>query len=126
MEFQINNETGRKTFFWYRVYCGALATLYLLLAVAGIVLTVVPIESREYDRDQLLIMGVIYAVLGAVFFFVFAVALFLPPKPYNWIVGIVMLAIGMTSCCLWPAIIPLFVFWIKPETQEFFGRKKTL
>jgi len=117
------NEIGRKTFLWYRVYCAAMVVLYLALTVVGVVLAVVQPDTREYDRDEVLVMGIIYAVVGAVFFLVFAVALFLPPKPYNWIVGFVMMAIGMTSCCCLPAVIPLLIFWIKPETQQFFGRK---
>lgn len=93
------NETGRKTFFWYRVYCAVLALLYLAVGIFGAVIAV-PIDSREYSEQELMIMGVIYAVLGGVFFVAFSIALFLPPRPYNWIVGIVMMAIGLTSCCL--------------------------
>jgi len=116
------NETGRKTFFWYRVYCAVLALLYLMVIVLGVVLAVFQPPSREYNPQEMMIMGVIYAVIGAVFFLVFAIALFLPPKPYNWIVGIVTLAIGMTSCCFIPLVVPLFIFWLKPETKAFFGR----
>lgn len=125
MEIRTGYETARKTFFWYRVYCASLAVLYLVVAGFGIVLTTVPLETRRYEQDELVLMGIIYVILGAVFFVVFAVAFFLPPKPYNWIVGIVMLAIGMASCCLWPATIPLLIYWIKPETQAFFGRKQS-
>ena len=124
MELGNTYETARKTFFWYRVYVAVMAVLYLLLAVVGIVMAVIPFETSARDREQLVIIGIVYAILGAIFFLVFAVAFFLPPKPYNWIVGIVMLAIGMTSCCTLPAVIPLLIFWVKPETQAFFGRKK--
>jgi hypothetical protein len=124
MEFGHSYETARKTFFWYRVYCASLAVIYLGVAVIGAVLAVVPFDSSPRDREQMFIMGIIYAILGAGFFIIFAVAFFLPPKPYNWIVGIVMLAIGMTSCCFLPFVIPLLIFWVKPETQAFFGRKQ--
>jgi Na+/pantothenate symporter len=67
-------------------------------------------------------MGIFYAVLGVIFFIIFAVALVLPRKPYNWIVGIVMMALGMTSCCFLPFLIPLLIYWIKPETKAYFGR----
>ncbi|HEX6126483.1 MAG TPA: hypothetical protein VFZ23_13995 [Pyrinomonadaceae bacterium] len=123
MQPQILNETGRKTFFWYRIYCTVLAVLYLAVAVFGVFLAVVQPSTPRYDPAELQLMGWIYAILGIVFFIVFAIASLLPAKPYNWIVGIVMLAIGMSSCCLLPAVIPLFIFWIKPETQAFFGRK---
>ena len=99
-----------------------LAFLYLAVIVFGIALLVFQPSTREYDAQELMIMGVIYIALGVVFFLAFAVALFLPPKPYNWIVGIVMMAIGMTSCCFVPFIVPLFIFWLKPETKAFFGR----
>lgn len=117
-------ELGRKTFFWYRVYCAAMAVMYLIVLGAGVFFATVPFEASARDQEQMAIMGVIYAILGGVFFAVYAFAAFLPPKPYNWIVGIVMIAIGMTSCCLLPAVIPLLIFWVKPETQAFLGRKQ--
>ena len=116
------DETGRKTFFWYRVYCAVLALLYLAVIIFGVALIIYQPQTREYEPQELMIMGIIYAALGVIFFLVFAVALFLPPKPYNWIVGIVMMAIGMTSCCFVPFLVPLFIFWLKPETKAFFGR----
>lgn len=117
------NELGRKTFFWYRVYCAVLAVLYLLVVAAGIALSFFQPDVPDYRPQELLIMGIVYAIVGAFLFLVFAIALFLPPKPYNWIVGIVMMAIGMTSGCFLPFLIPLFIYWLKPETQAFFGRK---
>lgn len=116
------NETGRKTFFWYRVYCAVLMLIYLGLAALGIALQVFQPQNRQYNPQETMIVGTVYAFLGAVFFLAFAIALFLPPKPYNWIVGIVMMAIGMTSCCFIPFLIPLLIYWVKPETKAFFGR----
>lgn len=116
------NEIGRKTFFWYKVYCGVLAALYAFIAVMGLFISyMAPVMGAEATENMFL--GLVYAVVGTIFFAVFLVASILPAKPYNWIVGIVMIAIGMTSCCLWPAVIPLLIYWIKPETREFFGRK---
>jgi hypothetical protein len=117
-----DNETGRKAFFWYRVYCGVMVAIYLSLAAMGIALTVIRPETNEQSAEEVLIMGIIYGVLGAVLFLVFAVALFLPRKSWNWIVGIVMMALGMTSCCFLPFLIPLLIYWLKPETKAYFGR----
>jgi hypothetical protein len=125
MEFGNTFETARKTFFWYRVYCAAMALLYIGLAAVGIYLATEPLESSSYERDQTELMGIIYAIIGTAFFLLFAVALVLPRKPYNWIVGIVMMAIGMTSCCTLPAVVPLLIYWVKPETQAYFGRKQS-
>ncbi|MCA1590099.1 MAG: hypothetical protein LC734_06845 [Acidobacteria bacterium] len=96
--------------------------LYAVLAVLGAFITYLRPETSQYRPEDIVIMGVIYAILGAVLFLVYLIAIILPPKPYNWIVGIVMIAIGMTSCCMWPAVIPLLIYWIKPETRKFFGR----
>ena len=116
------SRTGENTFFWYRMYCGSLALLYVLVAAFGGFMAFLRPDTREYSSEETMIMGIIYALIGAVFFVVFLVALLLPAKPYNWVVGIVMIGIGMTSCCLWPAVIPLLIYWIKPETRSFFGR----
>ncbi len=122
------NEIGQRTFFWYRVYCGVMVVLYLAVMVFGIALatlaTLQPDTTTQYERYQVLIIGIGNATIGVVFFLAFVVALFLPPKPYNWIVGFVMMGIGMTSCCFIPFVIPLLIFWIKPETQAFFGRRQ--
>lgn len=118
----LNLETGRKTFLWYRVYTGFMAVLYLALTVFGIVIATVPFETTEYSSGELALMGIVYAVMGAILFLVFAVGTFLPAKSYNWVVGIILMGLGMTSCCFLPVLIPLLIFWFKPETQRFFGR----
>jgi MFS family permease len=117
-----DNDTGRKAFLWYRVYCGVMVALYFLVAGLGVVMAVMQPETREYRAEEMLIMGIVYAVIGVIFAVVFLVALFLPRKSYNWIVGIVMIALGMTSCCFLPFLIPLLIFWLKPETKAYFGR----
>lgn len=118
------NELGRKVFFWYRVYCAVLLFLYLAVTIFGIGLAVLRPETGEYRSEEIFIMGVVYAVAGAVFAVAFTIAILLPPKPYNWIVGIVAIAIGMTSCCFVPVCVPLLIYWIKPETKAFFGRNE--
>ncbi|MCB1023950.1 MAG: hypothetical protein KDB79_06165 [Acidobacteria bacterium] len=118
-----DNELGRKTYFWYRVYCAVLVALYVFLMGLGVILIFFEPEPRTSSPDEDLIVGLVYIILGALFALVFLIAIFLPRKPYNWIVGIVMIAFGMTSCCFLPATLPLLIFWLKPETKAFFGRK---
>jgi hypothetical protein len=116
------SDIGRQTFMWYRIYLGALSLLYVGVAVMGLLIAMMGPTSNSRDSAEMVITGIVYAVIGAIFFIVHLIALTLPPKSWNWIVGIVMIAIGMTSCCLWPATIPLLIYWIKPETRSFFGR----
>ena len=120
--FSQNNEIGRRTFFWYRVYLGVMVFLYAATIVFGIFLLVAKPATSEYSSNEMFIMGIVYAAIGAICFIIFAAALFLPRKPWNWIVGIVMMAIGMTSCCFLPFLIPLLIYWFKPETKAYFGR----
>ena len=116
------NETGRKTFVWYRVYIAVLALLYLAVTVFGSTLAVMRPETRDHSPQEIVLMGVVYAAVGVVLFLAYAIALFLPAKPYNWVVGIVMMAISMSSCCFLPFAIPLLIYWLKPETRAYFGR----
>ena len=117
-----DNETGQKAFFWYRVYLGVLAAIYLLMAVGGAALSYLQPPGENQTPQEMLIMGIFYGVAGAIFFLIFGIALFLPRKSYNWVVGMVMICLGMTSCCFLPFLIPLLISWIKPETKAYFGR----
>lgn len=117
-----DNSTGRKTHFWFRVYCISLAIVYLLVTILGVFLAVSQPQTREYNSNEIFFIGIIYAVLGIVLFIPFAVAPLLPRRPWVWIYGIVLIAIGMTSGCCLPFCIPLLIFWIKPETKAIFGR----
>lgn len=106
---------------WYVVYCVFLAILYLLFAVAGFVIFFA-VEATPSDVLVKNIVSIAWAVIGTALFIPFAMAPFLPPKPWVWIYGIVLIAVGMTSVCTLPASIALLIFWIKPETKKFFGR----
>ncbi len=117
-----DNELGKKTFFWYRVYVGFMATLYLIVSVFGAIVIYASQYTNIYEASELIINGIVCLVVGIPFAIAFAIALLLPRKPWNWIVGIVFIAIGLTSCCFMPATIPLLIFWLKPETKAFFGR----
>ena len=74
----------------------------------------VTVENEAYGIGLLLI--------GVVFMGAFGFGLFVPARRWGWIYGIVLIAVGLTSCCLLPATIPLLIFWLKPETQAFYGR----
>ena len=109
---------------WYVVYCVAMAILYLFVIGAGIFLLLADPVWLEEDAMLLRVEGVLFLGLGLVLMVIFAIAPFLPKKPWVWIYGIVLIGLGMTSACCLPATIPLLIFWIKPETQQFFGRKQ--
>ena len=118
-----DNELGRKTYFWYRVYLGVMVALNLCVSGLGIFLTYFSqYAETSAETEEMFLTGIIYAVLGVPFAIMFAVPMFLPRKSWNWIVGIVFIAFGMTSCCFIPAVVPLLIYWMKPETKAYFGR----
>jgi hypothetical protein len=120
--FAINSELGRKVWFWYCVYTIFMAMLYLLLAGFGGLIAFGSLASNSNEASEMAITGTIYLVAGIVFFFPFITAPFLPKKPWTWIYGIVLIALGLSSCCLLPVTVPLIIYWLKPETKAFFGR----
>jgi Na+(H+)/acetate symporter ActP len=77
-------------------------------------------SNQPASTDEALFMGVIYAVLGVVLAIVFAVSLFTPRRFWGWVYNLVMICFGLTSCCFWPATIPLLIFWIKPEVRAWY------
>jgi len=108
---------------WFRVYCGLLSFVYLLCMGLGIFLLV--LRPAELQNDPLLssLMGVLYLVMGLVLMAASLVPFFVPPQPWVWIYDLVLIALGLTSCCFLPFTIPLLIFWIKPETRQYFGRE---
>lgn len=106
---------------WFVVYCVFMALLYMATAVMGIVFF-----SIEPDRDmsaaEAKVLGSIMLVMGLVLFVPFAAAPFLPRKSWVWVLGLVLICLGLTSACCLPACIPLLIFWLKPEMKAFYER----
>jgi hypothetical protein len=106
---------------WYKVYLTLMCLLFLLVGGAGgaLVSGVFPVTADDLDGMPPEVMGTIYLVMGLAFMVPFAVALFLPRKPWAWIFHMVMICIGMTGCTI-VASIPLLIFWLKPEVKGYF------
>ena len=111
---------------WYRAYAVAMALLYILCFLGGIAFFFFADELAAADDEVPAALWIVYGLLltglGVLLAAAYVAALFLPPKPWTWIYHLVLIAIGMTSCCCMPVSIPLMVYWFKPETQAYFGR----
>jgi hypothetical protein len=107
---------------WYVAYCIAMACLYVLTTIFGVVLLAVAPDALHMQPMESKIQGGACVVLGPILLIVFLIGIFLPRRPWAWIYGIVLICLGMTSCCCLPASIPLIIYWVKPETKAFFGR----
>ena len=108
--------------FWFKIYCGVLCVLYLLVAAAGGVFFF--IRPEDVDMPQLFskVMSVVYLLLGLALFAVCLLPLVVRPRPWVWIYDLIIIALGVSSPCFLPACIPLIIFWVKPETKSYFGR----
>ncbi|MBE7439558.1 MAG: hypothetical protein HS115_13960 [Spirochaetales bacterium] len=108
---------------WYRVYCASMLVLYFLMFVGGIVLFIFRSEALGSGNETL---GIVYAaalVLSSMFFgLLFMVSFFLPYRPGSWIYHLLLIIAGLPSCCCMPASVALLIYWVKPETQRYFGR----
>ena len=106
---------------WFVVYCILMALGYLTLAVMGVVFGFIE-PDREMSAAEAKLMGVVFIILGLVFFVPYALAPFLPRKNWVWVLGLVLICLGLGSACCLPICIPLLIHWLKPEMKAFYGR----
>jgi hypothetical protein len=107
---------------WFKVFAVAMAVLYLLCIGVGFVIVFFGASWLEMERAEAMIMGPVFIVLCVPFLILYAVALFLPRKPWVWIYDLVLIAGGFTSCCTLPFCVALLIFWLKPDVKAYFGR----
>jgi hypothetical protein len=110
---------------WQKVYCFAMAALYALIAVLGLAMAVFrdQLADEQTPPGEVVVIGLVFVALGVGLAAPFAVAPFLPRRRWVWVLHLVIIAVGMTSCLCIPFAVPLLVFWIRPATQAWFGWK---
>lgn len=113
-------KTVRAFFF----YCRASVSIFAFLATAGAVWIWKPVGDAlvgappEFRYMVITLWILTWAFLAMVHI----AALRTPIRPWAWSIFLVILVIGMTTLVLWPFALPLAWYWLKPETQQFFGR----
>jgi hypothetical protein len=110
---------------WFVAYAILMGLLYLAFAGFGVTVFVVGPDrfaDAKTSAEEWNVLGVVFIAMGLGLGGVFGIAPFLPRRPWVWIYDLVLIALGLTSACLWPMTIPLLIFWIKPETKRWFGR----
>ncbi|MDD5584644.1 MAG: hypothetical protein PHV55_06290 [Candidatus Omnitrophica bacterium] len=117
---ELQNEKP-KVYPWFVTYCILMCVLYLFVFGMGLLLPHFAQYTSEKQLDAK-ITGPLYMFFGLIFFVAYAIAPFLKPGPGAWVYDLVLICIGMTSCCCLPITIPLLIFWIKPETKSYFGK----
>ncbi len=108
---------------WYKLYAGFLGLLNLLVLGIGIAFLIFHEELGEAGDGPVvtIIYGVFFCGLGLVASGAGFAGAFLPAKPWAWTYGMVLICLGMSSCTMVFSI-PLLIYWLKPEIQEYFGK----
>lgn len=107
---------------WFYVYCWILCIMYSVVMFASIIFFVVDPAKLEMAASDACITGAVMLLGGGVFFVFGLLPLIFRPRPWLWVYDLIVICLGLTSCCFWPICIPLIIFWIKPETKQYFGR----
>ena len=110
-------------FIWYAVYCTVLALVYVACIAGGLLLIVFAsqLPAEDVDSVEAFVMGLVLVVISIPLALLFLAGPFLPRSKLGWIVGIVNIGIGMTSGCTLLPCIFLLIFWLKPETKQYYG-----
>lgn len=104
---------------WFKVYAGFMSFLYALCAVLAVVIM---IFTPDMETMEAFIVGGILLAISGPLLVAYLLAIFIRPARWVWILDIVLIGIGLTSCLTIPACIPLLIYWLKPETKAYFGR----
>ncbi len=123
-QFQHPAGTRPAVWTWFVVYCVVMMLFALIAVGLGVLILFLPEldPQAEIEPELSILMSGVYIVLGLVFLIPYLLALFLPKKPWVWVFDLILICLGFTNCCTIPASIALLIFWIKPETQAFFGK----
>ena len=117
----LRNPATPPVYKWFVAYCICMALLYISFPVFGTVFLFAEPDA-DMSAGEAKFMGVLMIVLGLVFFAPYAAAPFLPRKNWVWILGLVLICLGLTSACCLPACIPLLIYWLKPDMKAFYGK----
>lgn len=111
---------------WYAAYCVLMALLYLFCIAAGFFALLADEAKAEMGKPEAKIMGAIFIGVGLTLLIPFAAGPLLPRRRWAWVVGLVLICIGLTSACCLPAAIPLLIWWLKPEMKEYYSEGRSL
>ena len=106
---------------WYVTYCAFMALLYLACVGMGAVFLLVDPEAMGSEPFEAILTGVVLIAISLPLMLAFAAGPFLPRRSWAWIAGMLLICVGMTSCCCIPACLPMLLQWIKPDTKAWFG-----
>lgn len=107
---------------WYRIFCGATALMYLAVGLLGLAFLFVPELTQDPELEGAgPWIGAVIIAMGVGLGGLYVVPFFLTPSKGAWVLGLVLIGLTLSSCCFWPAAIPLMIYWIKDDNRAHFG-----
>lgn len=113
---------ARPPHWWlFQLYCGYMVFLYVGLALLGVFLLSISPQLNGEDRFEATLWGAMLIIVSLPFAVLFVFGFFLPKRPWAFGVSMALICLGLTGCAAWPFAIPLLIFWLKPETKQYFA-----
>ena len=95
------------------IYDIAMVLLYLAIAAGGAALYIfadtIALEAGE-DPAMYEVMGMIYGIVSFLFAIPFVLGAIYRKGMLGWVLNLILIILGLTSCVTWPATIPLMIF----------------
>ena len=108
--------------FWFKVYAGIMTAIYAVCMLAGPILIWIGTQAKEEEREEFFLEGTWLFIVGLPLAIANALPFSLPRRRWVWIYDLVLICLGLTSCCFLPATVPLLIYWINPKTKTWFNR----
>jgi hypothetical protein len=112
-----------KVITWFVIYCVFLSLTSIIPIVTGIALLRAEADTPA-TLDKQPLPPVAYLIIGVLGFLTSIVAPFLANRPWKWVYGLILICLAMPACCYLPITIPLLIFWVQPETREYFKQER--
>lgn len=108
---------------WFKIYAGFMVLGCLWFALTGVVMLATPqeFESQDMTRAEALAFGTVLLASGLAFAAAYVFAIFAPVRPWVWALDLILIAVGLLSCCCLPVTVPLLIFYLRSDTQNYFG-----
>jgi asparagine N-glycosylation enzyme membrane subunit Stt3 len=101
---------------WMGIYAWGMVGLYIVVVAVSLLAGDLLREEPEFQDFPLRI----YLFLCLALAVPFGLWAFLPSRPWVWVYGIVLIAIGLGSCLTLPVCVFLLIRWIEPRVREWY------
>ena len=121
-QFLPESKTGSRTYFWYRMLCSVIVVSGIFWAIIGLLAVLGSFNQSGKEASDAFTGGLFMLLSGGIPAIVCLLGVIFPPRSWSWVFGILVLILAVFSCVFSPFAIALLIFWMKPETQSYFGR----